>query len=87
MNDILTQDKLLEIQKLMSPRYPAKEAFFQKFLPNIKDITTWVIVVPITDEPRILEFVENNEWVYMDRYATTMFALNNNSWPLCHTRR
>jgi len=70
----LTLEEFQEVEKLINPTYKLKEAFFKKFFPNIKNIDDWVLVLPKTDEPAILKFVEENTWVGIDKYAPKILA-------------
>ena len=78
-DDTLTYEHIQETMKLMKGEGTVKEQFFKKFFPKIKDFSDYSVVIPKTGNKDILDFVENNHWLHIDKYAPQMIALDM-SW-------
>lgn len=59
----LTKEMLEEAISLITTPDSAKKAFFEKYLPDIKDIENYSVILPES-----FRGFESFEWVYIDRY-------------------
>ena len=77
--ETLNINKLKEIEKLLKWKSP-KENFFEKFFPDILDFEDKLVIIPFTNEASIVNFVNKNNWIHMDKNIDIMsvFVIEGN---------
>lgn len=75
MDNILTYEKLQEVQKLLKTPNDVKADFFNKYFPTVEDCSDWIVILP-KDERLTDEMLEHFPWIKVDEYATKGLTFN-----------